>query len=286
MGIPVAARLQSMGYEVIGFRRSWPPEDSDVMRASSPSALADTAEVIFSCLPSDAALLEVIGGADGIIHGAVAGRVVVDLSMTSLEAKVEARELLRSAGAEMLDAPISGTPIVAAAGKASLFVSGEASAYEKVRPALDFAASAPLVGAFGTGSKLKYIANLLIGIHIAAAAEAVALAEHSGVDPQLLIETISGSVAASEMFRHRAAKMADRDFDAPMNDVNAFLKDVELIKGFARSSGAHAPLFQRASELYQSAAIQGLGDKELSAIVTLLTASEGVMSTSAPARET
>jgi putative dehydrogenase len=170
----------------------------------------------------------------------------------------------------MLDAPISGTPVVAAAGKASLFVSGEESVYQRVRPVLDFATSVPLVGRFGTGSKLKYIANLLIGIHIAAAAEAIALAERAGVDPELAIETISGSVAASEMFRHRAPRMVQRDFAAPMNDVDAFLKDVDLIQEFARTAGVDAALFQAAGKLYQRAADHGLGDQELSSIVTLL----------------
>lgn len=274
MGLPVASRLKAMGYEVVGFRRTWQGGIEEIVRAGSPRQVAGAAEIIFTCLPSDDALLQVVGGDDGLVHGTRSGSVVVDLSMTSLEVKRAARELLVASGAEMLDAPISGTPVVAAEGNASLFVSGEESTYERVRPALGFAAHAPLVGPFGTGSKLKYIANLLIGIHIAATAEAMALAERAGVDAELVIATISGSVAASEMFRHRAARMAYRDFDAPMNDVDAFLKDVDLIHTFARSAGAETALFGAAGELYRRAAGAGLGDKELSSIVTLLTDGE------------
>ncbi len=271
MGQPVAERLMELGYEVIAYRRSWPDELAHIDRVGSPREVADQAQVIFTCLPSDAALLQAIGGSDGLVSGSGPGRVVIDLSMTSLTAQLEARDLLKAANVEMLDAPISGTPTVAASGKASLFVSGDAATYERVRPVLGFAASAPLVGPFGTGTKLKYIANLLIGIHIAAAAEAMALTERAGVDPELAIELISGSVAASEMFRHRAPRMAQRDFDAPMNDVNAFLKDVALIRQFVQASGADAGLFELAGQLYERAAAEGLGDKELSAVVTLLT---------------
>jgi L-threonate 2-dehydrogenase len=166
---------------------------------------------------------------------------------------------------------------VVANGKASLFVSGAQGAYQQALPFLDFAVSAPLVGPFGTGSKLKFIANLLIGIHIAAAAEAMALAELAGLDSDLVIKTISNSVAASEMFRQRAQRMADRDFDAPMNDIGSFLKDVELIQDFASQSTATSALFDLSGGLFRRAAESGLGDKEVAAIVTLL--AEGKEST-------
>jgi putative dehydrogenase len=270
MGLPVLERLSGLGYPTVGFRRSWPAEINHVRRLASPREIADRSQVIFTCLPSDAALLEVIQGPDGLVKGAITHKVVIDLSMTRLDTKQQASAALVAAGAAMLDAPISGTPLVAAAGKATLFVSGEPDVYQRVRPVFEFAAAAPLVGPFGAGTKLKYIANLLIGIHIAAAAEAIALAEHAGVDAQMVVELISGSVAASEMFRHRAPRMVQRDFDAPMNDVNAFLKDVALISDFARSTGSQTDLFDVAGRLYARAAERGLGEKELSAVVTLL----------------
>jgi len=270
MGLPVAERMQTLGHRVIGFRRTWPDVDSHLERAASPRAILEETKVIFTCVPDDTALLEVIRGDNGLVAGDCTGCVVVDLSMTSLQSKLEAREHLAAAGAEMLDAPISGSPVVVANGKASLFVSGPEDAYRQVRPFLGFAASAPLVGPFGTGSKLKFIANLLIGIHIAAAAEAIALAERAGLDSELVIATISNSVAASEMFRQRARRMVDRDFDAPMNDINSFLKDVELIQDFASQSGATSALFDLSSGLFRSAAESGLGEKEVAAIVTLL----------------
>jgi L-threonate 2-dehydrogenase len=277
MGLPVAERMQTLGHRVIGFRRTWPDTGNQLERAASPRAMLDETKVIFTCVPDDTALLEVIGGEDGLVSGDCSGSVVVDLSMTSLQSKLEARELLFAAGAEMLDAPISGSPVVVANGKASLFVSGAQGAYQQALPFLDFAVSAPLVGPFGTGSKLKFVANLLIGIHIAAAAEAMALAELAGLDSDLVIKTISNSVAASEMFRQRAQRMADRDFDAPMNDIGSFLKDVELIQDFASQSTATSALFDLSGGLFRRAAESGLGDKEVAAIVTLL--AEGKEST-------
>jgi 3-hydroxyisobutyrate dehydrogenase-like beta-hydroxyacid dehydrogenase len=271
MGLPVAERLQTIGHRVVGFRRVWPDNDGRFGKASSPRDLLEQTQIIFTCLPDDAALLEVIGGDNGLVAGNCRGGIVIDLSMTSLQSKHDARELLWAAGAEMLDAPISGSPKVVAEGKASLFVSGPEDVYRQVRPFLDFAASARLVGPFGTGSKLKFIANLLIGIHIAAAAEAIALAEHAGLDADLVIDTISNSVAASEMFRQRAQRMARRDFDAPMNDINSFLKDVELIQDFVGQSAATSALFDLSGGLYTRAAEFGLGEKEVAAIVTLLT---------------
>lgn len=275
MGLPVAERMQTLGHRVVGYRRTWPETDTGLQRAGSPRDLLEETRIIFTCIPGDTALLEVIRGDDGLVTGDCTGCVVVDLSMTSLPSKLEARELLSAAGAEMLDAPISGSPKIVAAGKASLFVSGSEDAYRTASPFFDFAASARLVGPFGTGSKLKFIANLLIGIHIAAAAEAIALAERAGLDLNLVIDTISNSVAASEMFRQRSQRMANRDFDEPMNDINSFLKDVELIQGFANQSAATSALFDVSSDLYRRAAEIGLGEKEVAAIVTLLTLGEG-----------
>lgn len=271
MGLPVLERLSGLGYSVIGYRRSWPAELDHIEHAQSPRELAESTEVIFTCLPSDAALLDVVSGENGLVGGAIAGRTVIDLSMTALDTKLKARDALAQADADMLDAPISGTPAVAAAGKASLFVSGEEAVYDRVRAELAFAAVTPLVGPFGAGTKLKYIANLLIGIHIAATAEAIALAERSDLDLGVVVELISGSVASSEMFRHRAPRMVQRDFDAPMNDVNAFLKDVRLIREYTASTRSSSALFEVAAQLYERTADQGLGEKELASVITLLT---------------
>ncbi len=131
----------------------------------SPAELVEAAAVVVTCVPSIEALEEVVGGAQGIAAAMRPGLVVVDVGTFSVARKERIRERLRSVGAEMLDAPVSGTPEMVAARKATAFVSGRPELYELVEPMFRALGEAtPYVGDFGTGSKVKYIAQLMVAI--------------------------------------------------------------------------------------------------------------------------
>ena len=125
-------------------------------------------------------------------------------------------------------------------------------------------------GPFGAGSKLKFIANLLVAIHIAAAAEAIVLGEKAGLDPSFLVEVLADSAATSRMLEVRGPSMATRNFATPMMKVDVFQKDLDIIASFAKQSKCPAPLFSASVPLFTAVAAQGMGLQDTAAVVSVL----------------
>ncbi len=147
----------------------------------------------------------------------------------------------------MLDAPISGTGPQATAKDIAIFASGDRADFERARNVLShFARSVRYVGPFGAGSKMKYIANLLVAIHIVGAAEAIVLGEKAGLDPSLLVEVLADSAATSRMLEVRGPSMATSAYATPMMKVDVFQKDLDIIANFAKQSKCPVPLFSSA----------------------------------------
>ena len=272
MGLPLAVNLLADGFEVHGYRRG--PNDelerAGGVAAESPAAVATAADVVFTPLASPEALEEVVGGDRGLLAGGRAGLVVVDLSTLPLPAKQRAHAALATAGIEMLDAPMSGIPPMVAARRAIAFVSGSPAAYERARAPLAALGKAPYVGEFGTGSKLKFVAATLIALHTAAAAEAMALAAAAGLDPKLVIDTITQSVASSTIFEFRAPVMAERRFRPAGGTINLTRKDVQIVREFVRDAGVAVPLLDRAAALYDVVAEAGGGEDDITAVLTAI----------------
>ena len=244
---------------------------------TSARAVAAEADIVITSLPSPAALEIALFGEEGVVAAKRSGLLVVETSTLSLEDKEQARGRLRSAGIAMLDAPISGTGPQAQTKDISIFASGDLTDFERARDVLAyFARSVRYVGPFGAGSKMKYIANLLVAIHIVGAAEAIVLGEKAGLDPSVLVEVLADSAASSRMLEVRGPSMAASAYATPMMKVDVFQKDLDIIANFAKQSKCPVPLFSASVPFYTAVAAQGMGLQDTAAVVSVLRSLAGM----------
>ena len=244
---------------------------------SSARAVAAQSEIVITSLPNSAALDSALFGEDGIVAAGRTGLLVVETSTLSLEDKERVRGRLASSGIAMLDAPISGTGPQAKAKDISIFASGDRADFERARGALSyFARTVRYVGPFGAGSKMKYIANLLVAIHIVGAAEAIVLGEKAGLDPSTLVEVLADSAATSRMLEVRGPSMATGAYATPMMKVDVFQKDLDIIANFAKQSRCPVPLFSSAVPFFTAITAQGMGLQDTAAVVSVLRLLAGI----------
>lgn len=200
MGKPIAANLLERGFTVVGYRRHMIDDFITIggTPAHSCEEVAQQCDVVITCLPTDSALLEAVSGEHRLLHGAHSGLTVVDIGLLSIHSKEEARRSLEQVGAHMLDCPISGIPPQVLSRKTVLFASGEKHLFEQCKPVFEGLTNTIFyLGDFGAGTKMKYVANLLVFLHVLAAAEAMTLGTKAGLDPMTVIQVISPSVASS-----------------------------------------------------------------------------------------
>jgi 3-hydroxyisobutyrate dehydrogenase/putative dehydrogenase len=197
---------------------------------------------------------------------------VVIMATVGPEVVAEVAARLGRSGVTVVDAPVSGGVQRAAAGDLLIMVSGAQDAAGRVRPLLDaLARSAPVVGpAPGDGQRMKLVNQLLCGVHIAAAAEALSFAESLGLDPGECWKILRDGAAASFMFEDRGARMVAGQFDEVRSALDIFVKDMGLVTGAADEAGAEVPLAGAARELYQRGHDLGLGRQDDSVIIEVL----------------
>lgn len=276
MGLALARNWLGDGYRVVGSSRGKTAEfieaGGEVSADATPAAVAERSDVVFTCLPTETSFEEVISGADGIARASgTMPMVVADLSTISLPVlRSQAAELQRS-GCPLLSCPISGTPKMIEAKRGMAFASGDPEAFAVVAEILRVAIpTAAFVGPLGAGASFKYVANLLVAVHAAVAAEAMALADRAGLDQELLVRLISASPGAtSGQFDVRAPMMAADSF-VTLGTVDLLRKDLEFIEELVDRTGAEAPLFTRAKRLYDEMSQRGQGDEDIAQMVRML----------------
>jgi 3-hydroxyisobutyrate dehydrogenase len=273
MGGPMAACLARAGHAVSAY---------DVVPGRVPEGAAEAASVADAVGGADAVVVmvatpdqlnQVLFGAGEAGDGAAgvlrAGQVVVVMATVGPEAVAAAADRLSGLGVPVVDAPVSGGVTRAGQGDLLIMVSGDASAVAGVQPLLDaLARSAPVVGSSsGDGQRLKLVNQLLCGVHIAAAAEALSFAASLGLDPGECWEILRDGAAASFMFDDRGARMVAGDFGDVRSALDIFVKDMGLVTGAAGNAGAAVPLAAAARELYQRGHDEGLGRQDDSALI-------------------
>ncbi|HEY6499453.1 MAG TPA: NAD(P)-dependent oxidoreductase [Streptosporangiaceae bacterium] len=272
MGAPMAACLVAAGHAVTAY---------DVVPGRAPEGASAAASVAEAVTGADAVVVmvatpgqldQVLFGSSGAGHALVSGQTVVIMSTVGPEAVVAAAARLAEAGVAVVDAPVSGGVTRAGAGDLLILVGGAASAVSGVEPLLDtLARSAPLVGPSpGDGQRMKLVNQLLCGVHIAAAAEALSFAESLGLDPGECWKVLRDGAAASFMFDDRGARMVAGTFDEVRSALDIFVKDMGLVTGAAAEAGAPVPLSAAARALYQRGHDQGLGRKDDAALIEVL----------------
>ena len=278
LGLPIAIHLKRSGFDVVGFdthpdRRS-EAADIGVRTVDGNRAVATAARTIISVLPHADAFRSVCGELEAIDDGA--RRVLVEVSTLPIEEKAAAAGSLQSSNIVLLDCPVLGTSAQAHAGELVMCASGPSDAYEEVRDVLSsFTRRCEYVGELGAGTKLKLVANLLVGIHNAAVAEALTFAKCMGLDVFTVLNVLTGSAAGSRQLELRGPMMASRKFLPATATATVFAKDVRLISEQARSVNCPVPMHSTAANLYTSALAQGYADLDLSCIALVLAAMAG-----------
>jgi 3-hydroxyisobutyrate dehydrogenase-like beta-hydroxyacid dehydrogenase len=275
IGMPISENLIKSGYRVIGYRRSSLAEFEKIggVPARSPAEVGAQADIVFSCLPSKEALEEVVQGSRGLVQAARPGQIVVELG--SYPVPVKARQIapLAQKGAVFIDGEVSGTPGMVSARKGVIYLAGDPQACKKVeRIVAGFADSCIYFGEFGAASRVKLINNLLVAIHIAATAEAMALGLKAGVDVELMIRAIATGSGGSTQFGIRAPWMAQRRFKPPQGTIPGLQHYVEMIGEFADGIGVATPLLDRTAELFDRFVAMGLADCDGAAMVDVVAA--------------
>lgn len=275
MGTSLSSVLLAGGHHVIGFdiddARSTALEQAGGQIAGSPAELAEASMVIITSLPSAAALREALGGPDGVLTAARAGAVIIETSTLTLADKEWARDEGLEHGVDVLDCPLSGTAAQAATGDVVVLASGEAAAVQRCAPVFDAIGREWFdMGPFGNGSRMKYVANLLVAVHNAAAAEALGLAARAGLDPARSLQILTAGAGTSRMLEVRGPAIVDRQFDGVGMQIKTFAKDIEIISAFARQHDCPVPLFTATERLYAAAGAKGLGDLDTAAVALVL----------------
>ena len=275
MGSAMSSHLLAAGWEVVGY-------DIDPGRlaahgkrggtvAASPARVSARAPVVVTSLPTEQALRDVVTGGDGLARGRPGGLVVIETSTLPLAAKEEVHRYLAGLGGTLLDCPLSGTGQQARAKDLVAYLSGAADAKPQAVAVLAEITRAHYdVGEFGNGSKVKFIANLLVAVHNVAAAEALVLAERAGLDLPTVLAAVAGGAGSSRMFEVRGPQMAAGDYGDAAMRVSVFDKDIQIIAAFAREHTAPVPLFALASEYYQAALAQGRGEQDTACVHAVL----------------
>ena len=276
LGTAVAGRLRKAGHRVVGFDTA-----PDRMRAlvtmggeaaASARAVALASEAVCTLLPTLAAVETAILGPDGVAAAGKSGQVVIQMSTISPALSVRLAAESRARGLDFLDCPVSGTSGVVARGEGMLFVGGERRVFERWRPLLEAVLPrAVYIGPAGQAMVLKLVANLLVALHSAAAAEALHLARQAGLDPAVALEVLTGSAAGSRMLEVRGPLMVRGEYPAQMK-LDIFMKDLHLIQAAATAAGAALPLTDTAERLFAAAAETGHGDEDLAVVLTALAA--------------
>lgn len=274
MGLGMANSLVRAGFDVAGCDLS--PERRDRFRAAggtladTPAKAAQGADVVFCVVINAAQTEDVLFGAGGVADALPPGSVFI--SCATMDPKIAERlgVTLDAQGKIYLDAPISGGAARAEAGELSVMASGDPRGFERAGPALD-AVSAKLFAlgdAPGQGSTFKMINQLLTGVHIAAASEAMVLAAKQGLDLHKVYEVITASAGNSWMFENRMAHVLSGDY-TPLSAVDIFVKDLGIVLDTARASHYPAPLAAAAHQMYLAASGAGMGGDDDSSLARL-----------------
>jgi putative dehydrogenase len=255
--------LIKSGYRVLGYRRGSLAEFEKIggVPAKSAADIGAQADIVFCCLPSTAAMDDVVQGPKGLVHSARPGQIIVELGSHPVPDKERQVAVLAKKGATYIDGEVSGTPGMVTARKAVIYLGGDAQACKKIEPVVKgFADMCLYFGPFGAASKVKLVNNLLVAIHIAAAAEAMALGLKAGVDVDLMIKAIASGSGGSTQFGIRAPWMAQRKFTPVQGSASLLAHYFDLIGDWADRTGTATPLLDRAAELYRHCIEMGLGE--------------------------
>ena len=280
MGSRMVKRLMDAGHQVTGYNRTkskatWLIE-AGMRWADTPKAVAEGSDVTFSMVTNTKALQAVTEGDTGILAGLGPGKIYIDMSTVSPTASQALAERVAALGAQMLDAPVSGSVTTLEEGKLSVMVGGDADAFEKARPYLqDIGPKVTHVGKNGLAVSMKIATNLSLAVQMLAFSEGVLLAEKSGIKRETAVEVLTNSVIASPMVKYRGPFVLEMPEEAWF-DVNMMQKDMKLALELGQTLDVPLPTTAVTNELLTAARGMGLAHLDFAILFEVLAQMSGV----------
>jgi 3-hydroxyisobutyrate dehydrogenase-like beta-hydroxyacid dehydrogenase len=265
MGQVIVPRLLEAGHTVAGWNRSLGKsenlEKAGMKLASSPAEAAKDADIVLSIVTDGNAVKDVSLGENGIITALNKEAVYLDMSTISPEVSRFVAQEFDKRGLQMMDAPLSGSPVTVVQGSASIMVAGNKESYEKVYDTLlAIGPKVSYIGSNGLAVQTKLSINLLLMVEVIAFGEAVAMAEKGGVDRQVVVDAILNSVASSPVLSYRGPFILDGKMpEKPLADVALQQKDMTLVLEQSRLLASPAPLASAANDMMNASRGMGLG---------------------------
>ena len=274
MGSRMALNLVRAGYAVTVYNRTHektiPLAEAGATVAGSLAEVAKNSEIVITMVSDSAALREVVLGPEGLLNNLRPEAVLIDMSTIEPKVSREVAEAVRAKGAHMLDAPVSGSTMLAEQGTLSIMVGGEASVHERVREVLlKIGSRTTHVGPNGAAASLKLAVNIVIGVTMQVLAESVVLAERAGIDPAIAVEVLSNSAVASPLLKYKAPQLL-QPLGATAFTANMMQKDLAMALQMAREVGVPLPTTAVANEMMTMVRGLGLGEQDFAAVTTVL----------------
>src|SRR5580700_2971968 len=280
MGSRMVNRLLDKGHTVTGHNRTRAKAqwliDRGMKWANSPHDVAEAADLTLSMVTNSAALQDIADGASGIVSGLATGKIWIEMSTVSPEISKALAGRVRGKGADMVDAPVSGSVITLQQGKLSVMVGGHAETFERVKPVLlDVGPKVTHVGENGLALVMKIATNLSLTVQMLAFSEGVLLAEKSGIPRATAVEVLTHSAIASPMVQYRGPFVLNMPEEAWFN-VNMMQKDMLLAGELSRQVGVPLPTASVSNEYLTAARSMGLAEKDFAIVFEVLARLAGV----------
>lgn len=271
IGLPICKHLIKAGHRVLGYRRGSLAEFEQAggIAAKSSADATANADVVFTCLPSDDALDDVVNGAQGILKAVKPGQIVVEFGSHAVPVKKSYIAPLAQKGAIFIDGEVGGTPGMVEARKGVIYLSGDRKASDSLMPITkSFAEVTLYLGPFGASTTVKVINNIMVGLHIAGTAQAMAIGLRAGVDVDLMIKAIANGSGGSAQFGIRAPWMAQRKFMPQQGSAQALAHYLERGRELGREAGVDTALIDCLLDIFDRAMPQ-IGERDVASIIEI-----------------
>ncbi|MDQ3541070.1 MAG: 2-hydroxy-3-oxopropionate reductase [Chloroflexota bacterium] len=275
MGKPMARNLVKAGYELVVHNRSrgavdeLVAESDAITAANSAREVAGQVSIVITMLPDSPDVRDAVFGESGLLETMAEGSLLIDMSTIAPAAAIEVSEALVARKASALDAPVSGGDKGAIAGTLSIMVGGEAADFERAKPIFEAVGKTIVhVGAAGAGQIVKACNQVVVALNYAAVSEALVLGAKAGVDPEKIVEVLSGGLAASRVLEMRGPTMIQHQFE-PGFRVNLHRKDLGIALATGKEHAVPLPVTALVSQLFDMLAAEGHGELDHSSLLSL-----------------
>lgn len=273
MGRPMSRNLMKAGYPLVVYD-IMPAAVEEIVQAGAQAGascadVAARADVVITMLPDSPDVEKAYLGPEGVLAGAKAGTILIDMSTISPTMATMVAEAAAKQGCAMLDAPVSGGDVGAQKGTLSIMVGGDAEVFARVEPVFQPLGKPVFCGECGAGQVVKACNQILVAVTLVGMSEALVLGAKAGVDPEKIVQVLGGGLARCGVLENRGQRVVERDF-APGFRIRLHYKDLNIIREAGRAFGVPLPASALAHELFGAAMAAGRGELDHSGVITII----------------